>query len=965
MKKSLQLITSIFLICTSLLHGQTDKLSPVLFKNAPVLFKEGNKSFQQVLAFCKYEKDGKIVFKASGREMKADLKKGNNTFLLTVPSVTKPEKISIYVRRDNLAAEKYNVQISPAKKWEIYLVQHTHTDIGYTRSQDEVINDHLQYIDMALDYCDQTDMYPDAAKFRWTCEASWVTLRYLRTRPKSQIDRLKKRIAEGRIEVTGMYLNMSEITDENIMYDFLQPLKEFQNEGIPVCTAMQNDVNGVAWCLPDYFKNTGVKYLSMGINETRSVLPFDKPTCFWWESPSGERLLAFNSNHYMTGNDFGFHTNAINVEKMLDHLASLEEKHYLFNAIAIPFQGYHIDNAAPSTIACRLVKQWNEKYEYPKLRLALAREFLEYVEKNHSEALPVHRTAWPDWWTDGCGTSSRETAEIRKTQNLKQVNEGLLSMVSMLGGKLDPLSEKKTEHIDENIIFFDEHTWGASESTTMPFSENTTRQWLIKGAYSWEALKGASILNNEAMARLSSLFKKAGFPLIYVINTLGWPRSGHAEVFINYEILPKDMKFRIIDLSSGKEVPCQFLRSRREGAYWMLEVSGIPALGSKAMKIQLSDLPEPDKIAENSFTETMENQFYKISIDRNTGTIQSLFDKELNLELIDIQSKYNIGQPVRETLPDRKEMTPSHSTISNVKIEKGTNETIWESLKICADLDGFKKGNENKPEGIEWEIRLYKNIKKVELRYSARKDIITTPEALYVSFPFSLPDSRIVFETIGGILSQGQQLPGSASDWNAAQNFVSVRGKKAQIVLVSNEIPLWQFSDLNIGKFERKPKAGKTSLYSWVMNNYWYTNFRAFQEGDFSWGYQITSSQDTTNVFATRFAIGERTIFPEKVFPAGTGEFQSPVLETIKIKGSDNAILINARPVFSEPGTILLHFRELEGRKADIQLESKIPDNPINQMIEVNVTGNPIGKPVHTVQINSFEVKFIKVKLDH
>ena len=78
------------------------------------------------------------------------------------------------------------------------------------------------------------------------------------------------------------------------------------------------------------------------------------------------------------------------------------------------------------------------------------------------------------------------------------------------------------------------------------------------------------------------------------------------------------------------------------------------------------------------------------------------------------------------------------------------------------------------------EIRLYKNVKKVEFKYMAHKLIITDPEALYVAFPFSLPDSRIVFETIGGALTQGQQLPGSSSDWNVAQNFVSVRGKKVR-----------------------------------------------------------------------------------------------------------------------------------------------------------------------------------------
>ena len=90
-----------------------------------------------------------------------------------------------------------------------------------------------------------------------------------------------------------------------------------------------------------------------------------------------------------------------------------------------------------------------------------------------------------------------------------------------------------------------------------------------------------------------------------------------------------------------------------------------------------------------------------------------------------------------------------------------------------------------------------------------------------------------MFETIGGILTQGQQLPGSSSDWNVAQNFVAVRGKKGQIIVVSNEVPLWHFSDFNMSKFERYPKQGKTWLYSWVMNNYWITNFRAFQEGGF------------------------------------------------------------------------------------------------------------------------------------
>ena len=377
-------ISLMILMLTLQLYSQNASSSKVGFLNAPVLFKEGGKSFQQVVANYRSDKIGKIVFTKDGKEiLKADIAKGNNKFLLTFKAVTKPSKITISAKIDDNQAVKYPVTLVPPKKWQIYFVQHSHTDIGYTRPQSEILAEHMRYIDYALDYCDQTDQLPDDAKFRWTCESAWVTREYLRSRPSSQIDRFKKRIAEGRIEVTGMYANMAEISDENVMYDFLQPLKEFNKLGIPVKAAMQNDVNGIAWCMPDYFKNTGVKYLIMGINETRSILPFDKPTAFWWEAPSGERMLAFRADHYMTGNNFGIESKSIKAGNMLWHLADLDSRGYPFDKIGIQYSGYRTDNAPPSTAACELVKQWNDKYESPKLRLSVASEFSEYVEKNY------------------------------------------------------------------------------------------------------------------------------------------------------------------------------------------------------------------------------------------------------------------------------------------------------------------------------------------------------------------------------------------------------------------------------------------------------------------------------------------------------------------------------------------------------------------------------------------------------
>jgi hypothetical protein len=163
-------------------------------------------------------------------------------------------------------------------------------------------------------------------------------------------------------------------------------------------------------------------------------------------------------------------------------------------------------------------------------------------------------------------------------------------------------------------------------------------------------------------------------------------------------------------------------------------------------------------------------------------------------------------------------------------------------------------------------------------------------------------------------------------------------------------------------KYERNPKQGKTWLYSYVMNNYWMTNFRAFQEGGFSWSYQITSTADTTNTFATKYAWNERNPFPVRTFPAGVNELKIPSAGTLKITGPENAMLVNSRPAFREKGTILLHFRELEGSPAEVKLASLVEGKQIKRMIEVNGAGKQVGQPVTSVMLKPYQVKFIEVE---
>jgi len=903
------------------------------------------------------------IFPVGQEAIQTELKFGFNRIDLAFPEVSSDKEHTVIIQTSQQEPIKKKVILKPIRKWIVYLVQHTHTDIGYTRPQTEILPEHLRFIDYALDYCDLTENYPDDAKFRWTCEASWAVNQYLESRPPGQIERLKKRVKEGRIEVTGMIFNMSEIADENIYAASLNPVKKFKNLGLNVTTAMQNDVNGIAWCMADFFPDTGIEYLIMGQHGHRALIPFDKPTAFWWESPSGRRLLAFRADHYMTGNFWGIHTRKFQTleRELMRYLESLESREYPFERIAVQYSGYFTDNAPPSTIGSDMIKLWNEKYEWPKLRSATAREFPAYIKECFGEHIPVHRVAWPDWWSDGFGSAALETATARETQAHLISNQGLLSLAKLLGMSIPSSTLERMNEIYDALLFWDEHTLGAAESISQPLVENSVVQWAEKSAYVWEAVKDSRILQESAMGLVQPHIPREEVPTIAVFNTLNWPRSGIAEVYVDHEILPSGKAFRLVD-EKGREAFAQISRSRADGTYWYLRVENIPPLGYKVYHLELLDKPHKSAREIKTQEAVLENDFYRMAIDPKRGSVSSLFDKQLGVELQDKQSPWLLGQFIHETISNRSQLEQFHlvscqrQSLDRVSIQKILDGPLWKSILMTGETS---TAAENTP--LQIEIRLHHNEKRIEFHYALIKKDITAPEAIYIAFPFKLPQAQVSYEAHGGTVSPGMnQLEGTSSDWHAVQNFIALRSPKGQIVLVSDEIPLVQFGDLNLGKFQYIAQVEKPHIFSWVMNNYWVTNFRASQEGEFKWNYFLTSSEDISNTFATRYGWNSRIPFVCRVFPPGKAS-KIPKEHSTLLIDADNILLVSAKPSSDGKG-IILHLRETEGKTTEFSISLPAVRSQNRVITEVNVLEETIGQPTKTLKIEPWESKFYKIE---
>lgn len=928
----------------------------------PAILKKGNERLQLVEAAIFYF--GKAVdarIYANGKLLETtSLKFGYNNVNLGLKPVVKPSKVNMKVVAGDFTMNN-TVILNPVRKWKIDLVQHSHTDIGYTRSQTEILAEHLRYIDYALDYCDATENYPENAKFRWTCEAAWPVDEYLKCRPESQIDRLKKRIKEGRIQVTGMYYNFDELPDEQILAASLQAVGRIKSYGIPVTSAIQDDVNGIGWCMNDYFNQLGVKYLNMGTHGHRALICFDVPTMFWWESPSRKRLLTFRAEHYMTGNTV-LEIQSGDMDKfknnLFNYLISLDAKKYPFNEMAIQHSGYMTDNSPPSTIASDLIKQWNETFEWPQISTATTETFFINMEKDHSSEFPVIRGAWPDWWTDGFGASARETATTRVASSTLSANVAGLSMAAVAGVKLPAEIDERIDLANNALLFYTEHTTGYSESVREPFSKPTMDQRALKESYAWEANRRTASVGEEVMGLLQSKFSREREPSLLVFNSLNWSRSGLTTVYIDHQIVPRGKMAGLFD-HAGKRMAAQPLDSRSDGTYWAIWLNDIPAFGYKKFIIRPIDeeiaFPNPTAV------KTIENKWYKIGVDPAKGVITSWFDKELGIELVDAKSGYKMGEFILEQLGNRSQLESKRlDDFKRVPLDKIWFDSmlkgeIWTSLKFY----GESVTTEN-PKGYTFEIRLFNTDKRVDLACSIVKKSIVEPESFYIAFPFDLKEGKHFTEVQGGVIETGKdQIKGSSNDWYTVQNFTSVRNSTSQVVLGSAEMPLMQFGAINTGRFQAGAMPQSTNLFSWPMNNYWTTNFNAEQRGGHSWSYYLTSSADNSNAFATQFGWGCRIPYLTRIIPgSGSGDNN---WEGSFIKGwPSNVILITAEPTL-DGKSIFVHLRETDGKQADLKLTDG-SGGKLLPLTEVDVTGNQVSNGSQGV--GPLESKFFRIEID-
>lgn len=373
------------------------------------------------------------------------------------------------------------------KKWEVFVIQHSHIDIGYTHRQEVIEAYHRQFMRQAIAYANSPDQdqRTDKTKFKFTCEGFWAVELFWEEASKSEKEAFIKALKDGTMELSGFYLHLTELLDEGHLRESISYAKEFSTQHeVPLKVAMASDINGFPWTLSQILYDAGIEYLCTNINMHHGGYPLGKPLePFYWETPKGDKILVWNGLPYHRANILGLmpgyqgDENAgipglvldaeggyMNVEgidiaenKLIPFLKGLEASGYPYHMIPLMGSGFYTDNSPATDAYCDLIQQWNKKHgDEITIRTATLEEFFQEFVKNKID-ISTYSGDWNDWWSDGSISTPLETTVFRNAQRTKRV-------VEMLDPKHQIISKEELRAISKKLIQYAEHTWGHSHT---------------------------------------------------------------------------------------------------------------------------------------------------------------------------------------------------------------------------------------------------------------------------------------------------------------------------------------------------------------------------------------------------------------------------------------------------------------------------------------------------------------------
>jgi hypothetical protein len=729
---------------------------------------------------------------------------------------------------------------------DIVVVFKMHVDIGYTDWAEGVLQKYTgSMLDETLQSLEETSHLPKNEQFIWTIPG-WPLKYMLDNCPADKKAQLEEAVASGRIVPHALPVTFeTEASDmENLVRGLATTSEINARFGLPEARdAKLTDVPSHSYVLPTLLKNAGIDFIHFGCNPG-STAP-DIPTLFWWEGPDGSKLLSFYwAEYYGSG---------IMPPKDWPHKTWLAMIHT------------HENTGAPSPEeVAALLKEAREKMPNVNIKIGRLSDFHDLLMKENPD-LPVVKGDMPDTWIHGYMSNPRETKMAKKLHR-KAYDTEILSRQMQVWGMASDSIEGYIKSAAEEIMLYDEHTFGAAMShgnqlgwkyvdefklnKSLGYYDYIEETWVEKRNRIHKAEKIIAPLLRKQLKQLAASVNADGKRIV-VYNPLPWERGGRVEFFAG--VYRKDFNFFALkDTLSGKIIPVY-----EDGNLLSFDVDAIPAGGYKTF----IPLTEPIEIAKTVFADekknTIENEYFKLKIDKKKGTLVSLFDKKNNLELVEPGSKYGFGgyfmeQPgyARISQYNKDYVKPGNEYWANQEMTRPPYDKKEDGVYfgVCEKITYQHMGNavratiwgrlnDSDQQKYLVSYTLYEKQTYVEVNWGVDgKKPNSSPEAGWLTFPFNVNNPKYGALRTGGIVDPNTEFVKNTNfDYFFLNTSILLHEADGKgVALNCPESPAVSIDEPGLWRYSREKKFSSGNVFVNLYNNQWGTNFTEWIEGSFS-----------------------------------------------------------------------------------------------------------------------------------
>ena len=587
----------------------------------------------------------------------------------------------------------------------VHLSGNSHIDAAWLWPWTETVDAVKRTFSTALQLMNE---YPD---YTFTQSAAqyhaWLAEKY----PQMN-DEIKQRVKEGRWEIVGgMWvepdLNMPD--GETQVRSLLVGKRWFKKAyGVDVRIGWNPDSFGYTWQLPQIYKKSGMGYFvtqKMTWNDTNQ-LPFK---LFWWESPDGSKVLTYFPNDYANGN--------LNPVRLAYGLSVAAQRAPGMTEMMDLF-GIGDHGGGPTRAVLDEGLHWMQPDKVvPKTQFGTAQSYFTGIERKLAAdspqwdyasiakgykppaTPPQGQVAIPTWKSELYFEYHRGvmTTQANHKRNMRESEEWAINaekFASLAWVQGDRYPADEFTEAWKKITFNDFHDLAAGSGIGTIYKEAQQDYDQVRWATNEISQKALKTLAAEVNTNVP------GGLAVLVFNPLAWERSGLVIVDVQMPS-PVSGGVTVLD-AANRVVPSEVLkRDARANSYQLLiNAKDVPSLGYKVLHVVSGSKPYVSDLKAEGLT--LENSILKVTVDKHTGCITSLYDKKTKFESLAYDACGNQLQTFKD-LPKEYDawnvdpgtfdhMTPIENVNSVELVQRGPLRGVirvtrtWQSSKFVQDI---------------------------------------------------------------------------------------------------------------------------------------------------------------------------------------------------------------------------------------------------------------------------------------